>query len=539
MRTVALVGLDGTIDWLCFPRFDSPSVFASILDDAKGGHYRIAPTEQVVTKQFYWPDTNVLITRFLSPGGTGEIDDFMPAGDEVESDRHDELFRRVRVTRGTLRFRLECYPAFDYARAPHETLLEEDGARFCSRDLTLGLSTSVPLRVDPRGLTAEFVLEEGREVTFVLRQLAPDQPCACPPDPVDAEEVFEATIRFWRRWLSHCTYSGRWRETVLRSALALKLLTYQPTGAIVAAPTCSLPEMIGSERNWDYRFTWLRDAAFTLYGFLRIGFTEEAGRFMEWLEARCREAETDELQIVYGIDGRRDLTEQSLEHLAGYRGSRPVRIGNGAARQLQLDVYGELMDAVYLYNKYGAPISWDLWSQLRRRLDWLRESWKLEDEGIWEFRSGRRHFVYSKLMCWVAFDRGLRLAEKRSFPAARASWLATRDEIYERIMSEGWSTKRRSFVQYFGSDSLDASNLIMPLVFFVAPHDPKMIQTLEAILRPPREGGLVSDGLVFRYDSAKEDDGVRGREGTFNMCTFWLVEALTRASRRDPRNLDL
>ena len=399
----------------------------------------------------------------------------------------DELIRRVRVVRGRLPFRLECRPAFDYARAAHECHLDAHGARFDGPGLSLGLAAPIPLRPDGAGVVADFTLGEGEKATFVLRRLAPeDEPGRC-PGVGEAEELFRDTVAYWRRWLSRCTYTGRWREMVHRSALTLKLLSFEPTGAIVAAPTCSLPESIGGPRNWDYRYTWIRDAAFTLYGLLRIGFTEEAARFRDWLKDRWQDADgqgTGPLQLMYGIDGRAELTEETLDHLEGYRGSRPVRIGNGAYRQLQLDIYGELMDAVYLHNKYVEPVGYDGWVRLRRLVDWVCDNWRREDEGIWEVRGGRRHFVYSKVMSWVALDRGLRLADKRSFPADRARWLKVRDEIYEEVMARGWDPRRRVFVQAYGSDALDASSLLMPLVFFMAPNDPRMLSTLDAIRRP-------------------------------------------------------
>jgi len=539
MRTAALVGINGSIDWLCVPFFDSPSVFAAILDDQKGGRFEIAPREDDVrTKQFYWPETNVLVTRFLSPDGVGELEDFMPVGFPRESPWHDQLVRRVRVMRGTVAFRMRCRPAFDYARMPHRATIGERGAVFESAALSLGLASSVPLSCDGESVHATFALQEGEEAVFVLRPLQSGETGGRCPSNAETQDVFEHTVHYWHRWLSKCTYVGRWRETVYRSALALKLLTFEPTGAIVAAPTCSLPESLGGGRNWDYRYTWIRDAAFTLYGLLRLGFTEEANDFIGWLEARAVEVDAGSpLQIVYGIDGRHDLTEQTLDHLDGYRGSRPVRIGNGAYRQLQLDIFGELLDSLYLYNKYVMPISYDRWIRIRRRLNWLCENWQQPDEGIWEVRGGRRHFVFSKLMCWVAMDRGIRLADKRSFPADRDRWERVRDQIYEEIMSKGWSQKRKAFVQHYDSESLDASVLIMPLVFFMAPNDPRMLSTIDAINRSPKEGGLVSDGLVFRYDTETGHDGLHGQEGTFTMCSFWLAEALTRAGSIDPAKL--
>jgi GH15 family glucan-1,4-alpha-glucosidase len=546
LRTAALIASDGTIDWFCCPSFDSPSVFATLLDDKKGGSFQIAPSVPGGTsKQLYWPDTNVLVTRFFTPDGVAEVGDFMPIGIDTSDLGANVLVRRIRVTRGTVAFSATCRPAFDYARASHELDVAPGRAIFSTKALTLALVTPIPLeRSDGGGVTARFVLREGESAVFVLGEHLPAVTC---PAAIDrrAEDLFQATVRYWRRWLHKSTYSGRWREMVYRSALALKLLTYEPTGAIVAAPTCSLPEVIGGARNWDYRYSWVRDAAFTVYGLIRIGFTDEAEGFMRWL-GKCMQAGDGSMQVVYGIDGRGNLEEESLDHLAGYAGSRPVRVGNAAYRQLQLDIYGELLDAVYLWNKYGTPLPYDGWVSLRKMLDWLAHSWHSKDEGIWEVRSGRRHFVYSKMMCWVAFDRALRLAEKRSFPAERARWLQIRDEIYEEIMREGWDPERRTFVQAYNSTALDASTLIMPLVFFMSPADPRMIDTLHAINRPPRSGGLVSDGLVFRYDAHVTADGVPRAtnpcldrsEGTFNLCTFWLVEALTRAGRVHPMLLE-
>jgi len=351
-------------------------------------------------------------------------------------------------------------------------------------------------------------------------------------------ELFHHTVRYWRHWLAGCTYRGRWREMVRRSALVLKLLTYEPTGAIVAAPTTSLPEFPGGDRNWDYRYTWIRDAAFTVYALMRIGFHREAIRFVRWIEQRCAEAGPGPLQPVYGIDGRRELTEQTLDHLAGCAGSRPVRIGNDAFRQRQLDVYGELMDAVYLFNKHVEPISDRLWKDLRRLLDWLVTGWQQPDCGIWESRGLLRHYVHSRVMCWVALDRGLRLAEKRSLPADRERWRAARDAIYEEVHSRGWNPARRAFVQFYGTDRLDAACLMFPLVFFVSPTDPQMLDTLAALMRPTAEGGLMAGDLLKRYHTGDGADGFTTDEGAFALCSFWLVEALCRAGRTQPHRLE-
>ena len=532
MHSVALVGTDGSIDWLCLPRFDSPSVFCAILDDEKGGHFRIAPVERDVTcKQFYWPETNVLVTRFLAPEGAAELTDFMPVGAAATRHNHRQVLRRVSAVRGTTHFRLECRPAFNYARDPHEVTLTATGALFTSGQLHLALATSVPLRESAGAAMAEFTLHEGESAMFALRD-GDDKTCGVCLSPEEGEALFQDTVEYWRRWIGQCRYTGRWREMVHRSALALKLLTYEPTGAIVAAPTCSLPEGVGGERNWDYRYTWIRDSAFTVYAFLRLGFTQEAERFMHFISTLCTAPKPDgSLQIMYGIDGRTELTEETLDHLDGYRGSKPVRVGNGAYSQLQLDIYGELLDSAYLFNKHGSPISYDMWLSLRALVDWVCGNWHRTDEGVWEVRGGQQHFVYSKLMCWVALDRGIRLAQRRSFPADLTRWHGVRDAIHDEIMTKGWSAERRVFVQHYGSNSLDAANLMMPLTFFISPTDPRMLATLDATLLSPERGGLVANSLVYRYNVLETNDGLRGEEGTFNICTFWLVEALTRAGK--------
>jgi GH15 family glucan-1,4-alpha-glucosidase len=533
LHTVALVGTDGTIDWFCYPRFDSPSVFAAILDKEKGGHYTISPAGgEFRRKQLYFPDTNVLVTRFLTPDGVGEVEDFMPIHRDPNHRR--QLIRRVLVVRGQMRFRVDCEPRFDYARDRHEVEVTDRGALFHSSSLTLALSAETPLERLNDGVTSEFTLSEGETATFSLEGI---EGADIPPPLTQAEatELFLRTVRYWRGWLRHSQYRGRWREVVHRSALTLKLLTYRPTGAIVAAPTTSLPEQLGGERNWDYRFTWIRDAAFSLYALLRLGFTEEAEAFSGWLADRFREdrdRDNGPLQIMYGIDGRPDLEEILLDHLEGYRGSSPVRIGNGAAGQLQLDIYGELIDSVYLFNKYGRPIYHDGWEALSRIVEWVCENWDQPDEGIWEVRGGRQNFVYSRLMSWVAVERAIRVARQRGLPADLVKWLAARDAIYHQIIEKGWNEKRRAFVQHYETDYLDASVLLMPLVKFIAPTDPRWLSTLDAISEE-----LVSDSLVYRYNAGASPDGLRGEEGTFSICSFWYVEALARAGRLDDARL--
>jgi GH15 family glucan-1,4-alpha-glucosidase len=538
LHTVALVGTNGMIDWYCCPHFDSPSVFGSILDKDRGGYYAIHPCDGGWTsKQLYFPDTNVLITRFFTDDGVGEVQDFMPLEGQVQESMHrHRLIRRVLVVRGRMHFEIDVQPRFDYGRAEHEIEMHPHGVLFRSPDLTLALEGAISRamgsdrrleRVDG-GVHARFELDAGSAQTFVLERVTPDHICRPFPERETAA-AFEATVDYWRRWLHQSRYRGRWREMVNRSALTLKLLTYAPSGAIVAAPTCSLPEQLGGERNWDYRYTWIRDAAFSLYGLLRLGFSEEAAAFMAWLDDRMREGRMGPggpLQIMYGIDGRAELPEEELTHLSGYRDSAPVRVGNGAATQRQLDIYGELIDSVYLYNKHGRPIFNETWSHVRRIIDWLCEHWDQVDEGIWETRGGQKDFTYSRLMCWVAIERAVRMNRARGLPGDLVRWLSERDRIYNQIWQKGYSPQRGAFVQHFGSETLDASLLLMPLVLFIAPQDPNWISTLDAI-----GDELVSDSLVYRYNIEASPDGLRGDEGTFSMCSFWFVEALTRAGR--------
>lgn len=527
LRSAALVGNHGSIDWFCPQRFDAPSTFAAILDAGAGGSFRVAPAVPCPSKQLYLPDTAILLTRFYGPEGVAEVTDLMP----IEADPC-AVVRRVDVVRGAVHFRMECRPAFNYARTSHRVVTGDRVAHFQGKEgYSTELRASVPVAARGPAAAADFTLMAGESAWFVL------QPAGAGERWTDlaVDEAIDSTRRFWRNWLAGTTYNGRWRETVMRSAITLKMCTYAPTGAMIAAPTCSLPEAIGGARNWDYRYAWLRDSAFTAFAFQRLGFHAEAAAFNDWLEERCRETDPKrpELQIVYAVDGRADLTERTLPHLEGYRASGPVRIGNGAHDQLQLDVYGELMDAVYLANKQE-PISWGLWQALRRLLDWLADNWHQPDEGIWEVRGGRRHFVYSRMMCWVAFERAIRLQAQRGLPGNTTRWRTCRDTIYEEIMEHGWNPEKRSFVQYYGGDVLDASNLLMPLVKFIGPRDPRMLHTLDAIQRE-----LVSDSLVYRYDPRlASDDGLGGtEEGSFSLCSFWLVECLTRAGRLEEARL--
>jgi GH15 family glucan-1,4-alpha-glucosidase len=532
LRTVALTSTAGSIDYMCYPRFDSPTVFAALLDD-DGGSFTITPLEDdTTTKQLYLPETNILLTRFLSEEGVAEISDFMPIEDGCGS---GVLVRRVKVVRGDMTLKVCCAPRFDYARASHTAETTEAGEvlfhsePFTEGDaLSLRLWSDASLTLDDAGdATATVHLNAGESVTFILEADHPDRPDRRADYAIAA---FKQTANYWRSWMGQSEYAGRWRSMVNRSALTLKLLTSCEFGSIVAAPTFGLPEVIGGERNWDYRYTWVRDASFTLYALMRLGYTLEAGDFMRYLEERCFADQQERkhghpLQVMYGIDGQRDLEEAVLEHMEGYEGSTPVRIGNAAHEQLQLDIYGELMDSVYLHDKYGTHIHWGLWQNLVEIINWVCDNWHQPDDGIWEVRGGQQYFLYSRLMLWVAVDRGVRLALKRSLPAPLARWREVRTTIHHSIYEDFWNEDIQAFTQTTDNTAMDASTLIMPLVKFISPDDPRWLSTLRRI-----EDELVEDSLVYRYRNDKAaPDGLEGVEGSFSMCSFWYVECLSRS----------
>ncbi|HTR93121.1 MAG TPA: glycoside hydrolase family 15 protein [Trebonia sp.] len=540
LQTAALVTTDGTVDFFCCPRFDSPSVFASLLDAERGGYCRIKPAaDGYVTKQLYFPGTAMLITRFMTPDGVGEVLDFMPVIEGAPTDRH-RLVRHLRVARGTMRFELEIQPRFNYGRAKHTVEMAEEGAVFRADDgmvLTMHAAgmreTAVAARAKVEragdGLRAVFEMREGDSGRGVVLESAGGKPRAI--SAAELDQMADDTAAYWKAWVGRSTYQGRWREMVSRSAMTLKLMTYEPTGAPVAAATFGLPEQAGGERNWDYRFTWIRDGSLTMHALANLGYLVEAGRFNLWLRDRVAEqagSASGPLKIMYRVDGTSDLVEENLEHFEGWRGSRPVRIGNGAADQLQLDIYGEALDALYYFAEQGAQIGHRGWTELSRIIDWVADNWDQPDEGVWETRGGRKDFTYGRFQCWVALDRAIRLAEDTGRPSNLAKWIVERDRLYNQIMDRGWNAGVGAFTQHYSTDVLDSALLFMPLEGFVAPQDPMWQSTLRAM-----DKQLVSDSLVYRYNPAASPDGLHGDEGTFSLCTFLYVDALARSGRLD------
>ncbi len=526
LNTVALVGLNGSIDFMCFPDFDSPSIFASLLDDKHGGYFQISPVlDNMKNKQLYIPDTNVLLTRFLSKDGVGEITDLMPVEESIGG---NILIRRVINVRGNLTYRMYCRPRFNYGRSKHEAELRENEITFKSLGddkITLRLKSTKTLKIIEGDGFAEFNLDEGETVDFILEQVNEEKPSRSNLENFVSDSMFE-TMNYWKQWVSLSRYHGRWAEIINRSSLVLKLMTSSKYGSLIASPTFSLPEIIGGDHNWDYRYTWIRDASFSIYALINLGYTKEAGSFMKWIEKACQNIGDGYLGLMRTIDGSNTPDERVLGNLAGYKNSSPVRIGNNAKDQIQLDIYGELMDSVYLYNKYGEPISYGFWRDLEKQITWLSENWSQTDEGIWEVRGGKRHFLYSRLMCWVAIDRGIKLAQARSFPFPDR-WILERNNIFNTIFKDFWNEKLNAFVQYQGAETVDASALLMPLMRFISSNDPMWLSTLKLI-----EKELVSDSLVYRYRNKESAaDGLKSGEGTFSMCTFWYIECLSRSGQ--------
>ncbi|MFS2223313.1 glycoside hydrolase family 15 protein [Pantoea sp. B65] len=524
LRTCALIASDGTIDYFCWPDLDSPSVFSALLDSDQSGLFSIAPDwPQARRQQLYLPDSNILQTRWLASEGVAEITDYMPLCDE--QDKQPRIVRRVKMVHGEVRFQLRCAPVHDYARAKTGASRQANTVIFSAAGQpTLCLAGNRELTVEGDAAVASFTLKSGEHAEFIFGSADDDHLAT-----LETDYCFRETLNYWRRWSAKSQYHGRWQEMVNRSALVLKLLTSWQHGSIAAAATFGLPEEPGGVRNWDYRASWIRDASFSMYALMRLGYVSEAKRFTQWV-ARCVENshhDEEKLQVMYRLDSGTELQEIELLNLAGYAGSSPVRIGNDAWRQTQLDIYGELMDAIYLANKYGEAISHRGWENVQRMIDYVCENWNQPDAGIWEMRGEPQHFLHSRLMCWVALDRALRLGMKRSLSMPYQRWDKVRAEIRADIWQNFWNTARGHFSATRHGKSLDASMLLMPLVRFVGATDPQWLATLDAIKQH-----LVSDGLVRRYNIDETPaDGLRGIEGAFAACSFWYVECLARAGR--------
>jgi GH15 family glucan-1,4-alpha-glucosidase len=527
MRTAALVGRHGGIDWCCLPRFDSGSVFAALLDPQRGGTWLVQPSGPFDASQRYLTGTNILETSFRTEQGEVVLTDFMPVAPEGgPASRHPEIHRRIRGVQGEVAIRIRFMPRFEYAsRATRIEVLRAGIFATDRTDQVVTLSSAQPFewRVEQGAADADFMLAAGDTRWLVLRH---DDDDIHPVDRYESAAKLETTTAYWLRWSSRVHYTGPWREAVERSALTLKLLTHAESGAIIAAPTTSLPEVLGGSRNWDYRFVWLRDAVFTLSALESVGHAEEAGEFMRFLRRVCRHEGGGHLQIMYGVDGRRDLTERQLDHLTGYRGSRPVRVGNGAVGQLQMDVYGEVLGAADLWRRHH-ELSEGTWRTLRPLVDWVSQNWHRPDSSIWEVRGETRHYCYSKVMSWVALDRGIRIATDLGLDGDVAGWHMAREQVRAEILERGWNASRGAFIQaYDYPETLDAAMLAVAMVGFLPWDDPRVVSTVRAVQREltSRDGEL-----VFRY---RAPDGLEGQEGAFSICTFWLAESLLRIGDR-------
>ncbi|HEX4578945.1 MAG TPA: glycoside hydrolase family 15 protein [Candidatus Dormibacteraeota bacterium] len=528
-RSAALVGADGSVDWLCLPRFDNPSIFGRVVDARRGGYWQVSPVDEHRAQQRYRDHSNILETLFATAGGTAVVTDFMPI-DEDTAAQHASLHRDPRVVRiieclaGSITLRHQFKPAPEYALGasrfvPEGWLLHGD-----TTALHLCLQSSVELS----SATTRWRMRAGDVIALALRSDHPGR-CANARRPWSVEQaraLARSTQEFWWRWIDRCTYRGPFRYPVVRAALCLKLMTYAPTGAMVAAPTTSLPERIGGPRNWDYRFTWLRDASFTLFAFFQVGMIDEANAFFAWLVRIGLGRGGRDVANLYTLDGDDCADETELTHLSGYRGSRPVRVGNGAIHQLQLDIYGELLDSAYLYARFGGGISRTLWHELHAAVDLAIDRWQLPDASIWETRGANQHYTYSKMMCWVAVDRGLRIAERFKLPHNSSRWRAARRDIHRTVTSRGYSSRLGSFTQTLDGEHLDAAMLRLTQVRFLRRTDPRQLSTIQAVARE-----LGNGVLVHRYDADQTDDGLPGDEGAFLMCSFWLADALAHAGR--------
>ncbi|GGE48909.1 pentatricopeptide repeat protein [Pedobacter psychrotolerans] len=526
LRTVALVSLDGSIDFMCAPKFDSPSVFATMLDRQKGGFCALEPElEDFTTKQLYFPGTAILLTRFFADTGIAELTDFMPISTEHNSST-SAIVRQIKTIRGSIKFKFSCVPRFGYSESNYEVTNQKDHVIFdCPKeDLKIKVSADVPLTIRKQNGYAEFMLEESETATIVLEFLKPNEEGEQLSYYID--KAYHETKDFWVKWINKTSYKGHYSELIRRSAITLKLLTSAECGSVVAAPTFGLPETLGGNRNWDYRFTWIRDAAFTMYAFLSLGYYDEATAFIDWIFNLCQKID---LQLIYQIDGNPHIEEQELKHFEGYRKSKPVRIGNAAANQVQIDIYGELIDTIYIYNKSYKPITYQFWTIIEKQIAQVIKNWKNPDHGIWEIRNAEKEFLHTRLMCWVAMDRAIKIADDRSFPYPEQEWHEIRSEIYKDIYHNFWNEKLGAWVQYKGAEQVDASALLMPLTHFISPLEPRWLSTMKVI-----EKELLLDVLVYRYKNGDDSfDGLDGEEGTFNMCSFWFIESLAKSGELD------